>query len=59
MFPVPVSDKLFVEDVEPRKLEDEGLFVGKRPPESAGNIARMEQRLLQEKEKVSSGGRGS
>ena len=51
-FLVPIIDKLVAEDIQPRYLEDEGLFVGKRPPESKSNISRMEHRLLNENEQV-------
>ncbi|XP_028300852.1 coiled-coil and C2 domain-containing protein 2A isoform X2 [Gouania willdenowi] len=44
--PVPTSCKL-PENMKPRYLEDEGLYVGERPPVSWTNERIMENRLLQ------------
>ncbi|GFT89046.1 coiled-coil and C2 domain-containing protein 2A [Nephila pilipes] len=47
--PVPVKMKL-PEDKEPRNLEDEGFYVGKKPEVSKRNINRLENRLIAQKE---------
>uniref|UniRef100_A0A8D3D0Z3 Coiled-coil and C2 domain containing 2A n=1 Tax=Scophthalmus maximus TaxID=52904 RepID=A0A8D3D0Z3_SCOMX len=48
--PVPTSIKL-PENVQPRYLEDEGLYVGKRPPVSQTNKNLLENRILKMEEK--------
>ena len=45
----PVKDKIF-EQPEPRYLEDEGFYVGKRPAVTQTNVNKMENRLLKEPE---------
>ncbi|XP_047192617.1 coiled-coil and C2 domain-containing protein 2A isoform X3 [Scophthalmus maximus] len=47
--PVPTSIKL-PENVQPRYLEDEGLYVGKRPPVSQTNKNLLENRILKMEE---------
>ncbi|CAD5113655.1 DgyrCDS2816 [Dimorphilus gyrociliatus] len=45
----PIKNRIF--DVEqPRFIEDEGFFVGKKPFISRGNLIRMENRLLKQKD---------
>ena len=46
-----LEDKL-PEETEARHLEDEGLYVGKRPPVSWRNYNRLENRLLRQEDKV-------
>ncbi|XP_065840222.1 coiled-coil and C2 domain-containing protein 2A-like [Oscarella lobularis] len=45
-----LEDKL-PEETEARHLEDEGLYVGKRPPVSWRNYNRLENRLLRQEDK--------
>uniref|UniRef100_W5JZZ7 Coiled-coil and C2 domain containing 2A n=1 Tax=Astyanax mexicanus TaxID=7994 RepID=W5JZZ7_ASTMX len=45
--PVPASCKL-PENVQPRYLEDEGLYVGERPPVALSNQNILENRILKE-----------
>ncbi|XP_076840623.1 coiled-coil and C2 domain-containing protein 2A isoform X3 [Brachyhypopomus gauderio] len=45
MKPVPASSKL-PENVQPRYLEEEGLYVGERPPVSLSNQNILENRIL-------------
>ncbi|GBN36009.1 Coiled-coil and C2 domain-containing protein 2A [Araneus ventricosus] len=47
--PVPVNMKL-PDGKEPRYLEDEGFYVGKKPEVSKRNINRLENRLVTQKE---------
>ncbi|KAK7919323.1 hypothetical protein WMY93_010607 [Mugilogobius chulae] len=47
--PVPTSVKL-PENIKPRYLEDEGLYVGERPPVSLTNENILENRLLKSNE---------
>ncbi|XP_072295526.1 coiled-coil and C2 domain-containing protein 2A isoform X2 [Eucyclogobius newberryi] len=47
--PVPTSVKL-PENIKPRYLEDEGLYVGERPPVSLTNENILENRLLKSEE---------
>lgn len=49
---VPTSIKL-PENVQPRYLEDEGLYVGKRPPVSQTNKNLLENRILKMEEVIS------
>ncbi|KAF0042441.1 hypothetical protein F2P81_005973 [Scophthalmus maximus] len=51
--PVPTSIKL-PENVQPRYLEDEGLYVGKRPPVSQTNKNLLENRILKMEEALKS-----
>ena len=50
--PVPTSIKL-PENTRPRYLEDEGLYVGKRPPMSRTNENILESRILKMEEVIS------
>lgn len=50
---VPTSIKL-PENMRPRYLEDEGLYVGERPPVSLANENVLENRILKTKEVMSS-----
>ena len=50
--PVPATDKVGKE-MEVRRLEEEGFYVGTRPSTSGWNQNRMEHRLLKEAESVS------
>lgn len=50
---VPTSIKL-PENVRPRYLEDEGLYVGERPPVSLANENVLENRILKTKEVIMS-----
>ncbi|GIY79719.1 coiled-coil and C2 domain-containing protein 2A [Caerostris extrusa] len=47
--PVPIQMKL-PEGKEPRNLQDEGFFVGKKPEVSKRSINRLENRLITQKE---------
>ncbi|XP_066527206.1 coiled-coil and C2 domain-containing protein 2A isoform X2 [Hoplias malabaricus] len=47
MRPVPASSKL-PENVQPRYLEEEGLYVGERPPVSFSNQNILENRILKQ-----------
>ncbi|KAF8782530.1 Coiled-coil and C2 domain-containing protein like [Argiope bruennichi] len=47
--PVPVNIKL-LDGKEPRYLEDEGFYVGKKPEVSKRNLNRLENRLVTQKE---------
>lgn len=47
----PVNEKIGTTDVV-RYLEDEGLYVGERPVMPRSAINKMENRLVQEKNKV-------
>ncbi|XP_051515693.1 coiled-coil and C2 domain-containing protein 2A-like isoform X2 [Myxocyprinus asiaticus] len=49
MRPVPASSKL-PENVRPRYMEEEGLYVGERPPVSLTNQNILENRLLKQAE---------
>lgn len=44
---VPASSKL-PENVQPRYLEEEGLYVGERPPVSRSNQNILENRILKQ-----------
>ena len=47
----PVTAKM-PEDKPPRNLEEEGIYVGVRPPVPQRNVNKMENRLLGEINKV-------
>lgn len=49
IFTVPTSVKL-PENMKPRYLEDEGLYVGERPPVSLTNENILENRILKMEE---------
>lgn len=53
MFTVPTSIKL-PENMKPRYLEDEGLYVGERPPVSLTNENILENRVLKTEEVTTS-----
>lgn len=48
LFSVSLQEKLGDGIVEPRSLEDEGIFVGKKPVVPSNLIHRAEKRILQE-----------
>ncbi len=48
LFPVSLQEKLGDGIVEPRSLEDEGIFVGKKPVVPTNLVHRAEKRILQE-----------
>jgi hypothetical protein len=50
-YKVPATDKV-AKEMEVRRLEEEGFYVGTRPSTSGWNQNRMEHRLLKEGEKV-------
>jgi hypothetical protein len=47
-FSVSLQEKLGEGIVEPRSLEDEGIFVGKKPVVPTNLVHRAEKRILQE-----------
>jgi hypothetical protein len=47
-FAVSLQEKLGDGVVEPRSLEDEGIFVGKKPVVPVNLVHRAEKRILQE-----------
>ena len=47
----PVEEKIFEQEV-PRYLEEEGLYVGRKPSVPRRHLNRMENRLLKNKEAV-------
>ena len=51
-FAAPLEKKIFNQD-QPRFLEEEGFYVGQRPRVPIVNLNRMDNRLLNEGEKVS------
>jgi len=51
-FTAPIDKKIYNQD-QPRFLEEEGFYVGQRPHVPIVNLNRMENRLLNEGEKVS------
>lgn len=47
-FSATLQEKLGVGAAEPRSLEEEGIFVGKRPIVPINSVHRAERRILQE-----------
>ena len=51
MLLAPIEEKI-LKDKPPRNLEEEGIYVGEKPPVPQRNINKMENRLLGETNKV-------